>query len=65
MKSITRDEIRKITGKAPLNFDDKNKAFISFNFISSQAATAAMKKLKSEGYNVSKIDFDKRYLILK
>lgn len=52
---ITQDQIRKITGKAALEFNENN-AFVSFRNLSVAAANASVKKLKDNGFDALRIE---------
>lgn len=58
---MSANDIRTLTGLCPLDYE-ANPSFISFRFISVQAAQAAFKKIQSIGLNVIKLPIDKRYL---
>lgn len=52
---ITQDAVRKITGKAALEFT-VNPAFTSFKNLSVAAANASIKKLIEAGYNATRVE---------
>lgn len=52
---ITQDTVRKITGKAALEFN-VNPGFISFKNLSVAAANASIKKLTEAGYKATRVE---------
>ena len=64
MEQPTIEVIKKIIGRAVLNFDNTNPGFVSFSLISAQSANAAKNKLIAVGYEVKKLDYDKRFLYI-
>lgn len=52
---ITADTVRKITGKAALEFT-VNPGFTSFKNMSAAAANASIKKLVQAGYKATRVE---------
>jgi hypothetical protein len=59
-----RGAIGKVTGRAPLDFDDSNPGFVSFRLSTAQAAAASLKRLKGAGYAAQKNPLEPKFIIV-
>jgi hypothetical protein len=61
---LNRENIRKITGYAPLNYDDSNPGIVIFSTVNQSSSRSAVDKLKQAGIDARTLFSDAKIVIV-